>query len=380
MSPVSRFDDIRPYNDQEIPAAMQRLAKEPLLDHISSWVFPEKPADKLRELMLAVKNIDEFQQKVIRSILISIIEKTMSEFSYSGQEYLQPGKGILYISNHRDIVLDTALLQLVLYLNGLPTTEISFGSNLMQLPQIIDLGKSNKMFKVFRKEGNMRDLIKHSRHLSDYIRDRTGRGISMWIAQHEGRSKDGNDKTDPGLLRMLSLSGKSNALENLASLNIQPLSVTYEIEPCDISKVKEEYLKSLHGSYTKDPGEDLASIVTGITQYKGKVHMSLCPPVTAEDMEPFAHLQQGAFFREIAALINRRIYDGYKLYGINYAACDLLSGKQEFIEHYTDEDLKLLEQREILLTDQEPAWREAMIKMLRQLYATPVLNKKKEGL
>jgi hypothetical protein len=226
----------------------------------------------------------------------------------------------------------------------------------------------------------MRELIRHSRLLSDYIRDRTGRGISIWIAQHEGRCKDGNDVTDPGLLKMLSLSGKSNATGNLASLNILPVSVSYEIEPCDILKVKELYQRTLHESYTKAPGEDLVSIITGITQFKGRVHMTLCPPVTAEDMEPIASMPQGAFFREVAALINRRIYEGYKLYGINYAACDLLSGKQEFSEYYTDEDLKLLEQREILLADQESVSREIMKQMLRQIYAGPVLNKKKEGL
>ncbi|MEJ1730451.1 hypothetical protein SMA90_29415, partial [Escherichia coli] len=115
---------------------------------------------------------------------------------------------------------------------------------------------------------------------------RTGRGISIWIAQHEGRCKDGNDVTDPGLLKMLSLSGKSNATGNLASLNILPVSVSYEIEPCDILKVKELYQRTLHESYTKAPGEDLVSIITGITQFKGRVHMTLCPPVTAEDMEP----------------------------------------------------------------------------------------------
>ncbi|HOO43037.1 MAG TPA: acyltransferase [Bacteroidales bacterium] len=378
-APDKRFEDIRPYNDSEIPAAMQRLAANPLLDQVSAWLFPERPGETFRNMLRSVKTNSELLHQVMYPVVMSIIEKTTAGYTWEGESNIFADRGTLYISNHRDIVMDATLHQLILYKNNFPPGEISFGSNLMEFPILLDLGKSNKMYKVFRKSENMRQLVKNSRHLSDYMRDRISGGRSLWIAQHDGRSKNGIDKTDPGLLKMLSMSDKNDLIRALSSLNITPVAVSYEIEPCDILKVKESWQKIKDGRYVKAPGEDLVSIVTGITQYKGRVHTTLCPPVTEKDLVPYAGLSPSAFFNTLAGLIDNRIYRGYKLYGINYAAYDLITGRKEYGDYYTADDQKLLAQRELLLPQENREILASMTAMLRELYANPVKNKIKYG-
>ncbi|MFA5752485.1 MAG: 1-acyl-sn-glycerol-3-phosphate acyltransferase [Bacteroidales bacterium] len=374
-----QFDDIRPYDDSEIPQAMQRLAANPLLDQISSWLFPDRPAEEFRNRLRSVTTNDALQDQVMYPVMLSVIEKTTNGLSHEGYSYIHPDKSYLYISNHRDIVLDASLMQLVIHEKNIPTSEISFGSNLMESPLLRDLGKSNKMFKVCRKSDNIRQLVTNSIHLSDYIRDRISRGISIWIAQHDGRSKDGNDRTDPGLLKMLLLGSGKDLIKSIASLNITPVSVSYEIEPCDILKVKESWQKKEEGIYVKAPGEDLVSIVTGITQYKGKVHITVCPPVTEKDLAPYAHLNPSSFLKTVANLIDNRIYRGYNLYGINYAAYDLITGRKEYRDYYTVDDQKLLAQRELLLPQENREILASMTDMLRHMYANPLKNKIKSG-
>ncbi len=374
-----QFEDLRPYNDSEIPQAMERLAANPLLDQASVWLFPDRPAEEFRHMLRSVKTNGELQKRVMYPVFKSVIDKTTNGLTYHGNPEKDPDKGAVYISNHRDIVLDASLQQLIIYENNITPAEISFGSNLMEYPLLLDLGKSNKMYKVFRKSDNMRQLVKNSEHLSDYMRDRISRGISLWIAQHDGRSKDGNDITDPGLLKMLALSGGKDIIQSLSFMNIIPVAISYEIEPCDILKVKETWRKKTEGTFSKNPGEDLVSIVTGITQYKGRVHITFCPPITEKDLAPYALFSRSEFLKKVAALIDQRIYDGYKLYGINYAAYDLITGHKKFQEYYTIEDQKLLAQRELLLPHDNEDVLASMTDMLRHIYANPLKNKIKSG-
>ncbi len=378
-TPDKRFEDIRPYNDSEIPAAMQRLAANPLLDQVSAWLFPDRSTEEFRNMLRSVRTNSQLQERVMYPVFKSVIEKTTSGLTFHGNPERDPDKGALYISNHRDIVLDATLQQLIIYENNITPAEISFGSNLMEYPLLLDLGKSNKMFKVFRKSDNMRQLVKNSRHLSDYMRDRISRGISLWIAQHDGRSKDGNDITDPGLLKMLTLSGGNDTIQSLSFMNIIPVAISYEIEPCDILKVTESWKKKNRGFYIKSPGEDLVSIVTGITQYKGRVHITICPPITEEELTPYSRLSPSLLLKKAASLIDKRIYNGYRLFGTNYAAYDLLNGKSLYKEYYTPDDLKILAQREMLLKERNESVLDSMTRMLRSIYANPVKNKIKYG-
>ena len=231
----NKFDDIRPYYDSEIPEAMQRIAKDPLFPILSSYVFPEKTSSEVAEMVRKIKTIREFQLEIMNPANMAIGRNSISKLSYSGFENINPGKAYIYLSNHRDIMLDAALLQTILIDNGLETTEITFGANLMQGQLVIDVGKSNKMFKVERPGGNMRDFFRASVHLSDYMRTCiTQRKESMWIAQRNGRTKDGVDRTDQGIINMFRMSAPKDMSKtgSVAELHLLPVAISYEWEPC----------------------------------------------------------------------------------------------------------------------------------------------------
>ena len=236
------FDDIRPYTDQEIPAAMQRIADSSMLPILVSYVFPDMSTDEIKRMLCSFKTIKDFQMGVMYHVNRQVISQSISEFTFGGLEQLEKGKPYLFVSNHRDIMLDASLLQNVLVGEGLETSQITFGANLMMNPLVIDIGKSNKMFKVERPGGNAKDFYKGSLHLSQYIRNViVDEKESVWIAQRNGRTKDGNDQTDQGIIKMFCMSKQENKIEALSELNIVPISVSYEWESCDILKAIELY-------------------------------------------------------------------------------------------------------------------------------------------
>ena len=338
MERETRFDDIRPYWDEEIPAAMQRIVQDPNFPPVAQYVYPDRTVDGVKEIMLKCRNIYEFQTTVMKQVNEQVIERTTNGLSYGGMEHLDTSKRYLFVSNHRDIVLDSCLLMYILHNNGHKIGEITFGSNLMRGQMVIDIGKSNKMFKVERG-GTPRQMYLNSLHLSDYIRYAiTEKGESVWIAQRNGRTKDGIDRTDQGLIKMFGLSGSKDRVKALAELNIVPVSVSYEWESCDILKALELYASRDGKPYVKKPGEDLNSILTGITQPKGRVHMELCEPISAEDLSAIPSDYADAQFRHsVADLMDKRICGAYRLYPNAYIAHDLRSGKKEYSDHYTRE-------------------------------------------
>lgn len=329
------FDDIRPYYDSEIKSAMNRIADSEFFPLLSSYVFPDSDVDQVRELVRGIDNIRDFQQKIMYQANCRIIANTISEFTYSGVENISHGAQHLYVSNHRDIMLDASLLQNILIDNDLDTTEITFGANLMQSEIVVDIGKSNKMFRVERPSGNMREFYIASKHLSEYMRTTLcRRGQSIWIAQRNGRSKDGLDRTDPGIINMFTMSGSSDKVSSLVDLNILPIAVSYEWESCDILRAVELFARS-QGPYVKREGEDLNSILQGILQYKGSVHFEFCKPITAEDLKPCREMTSNEVNRYVASLIDSRICSGYRLMPNNYIAHDMLSGSDNYSTHYT---------------------------------------------
>ena len=236
---------------------------------------------------------------------------------------------------------------------------------------VVDIGKSNKMFRVERPGGNMREFLRASRHLSDYIRDSVaGRGQSVWIAQRNGRTKDGIDRTDQGIINMFRASGTGDMAGSIAGLNIVPVSVSYEWEPCDILKTVELYARQ-SGPYIKKPGEDIESILTGIRQPKGRVHFSICKPVTEHDLDKFRDLRPNDFNRQVATLIDRRICSSYRLYPGNWVAHDILSGTGSFHTRYTESDKAALLRRMSLL-DSCPGDADVLRSIFLGIYAGPV--------
>lgn len=334
MYTPNQFDDIRPYYDSEIPAAMQNIVQSNFFGLLCTYVYPDRNPADVRQMMLSFRTVRDFQLEVMRCVNEQVIRRSITEFTYSGVERLDARQRYLFVSNHRDIMLDACLLQYILYKNGHETSEITFGANLMSSPLVIDIGKANKMFRVERG-GNMKDFYLSSRHLSDYIRYcLTEKSQSVWIAQRNGRTKDGMDRTDQGIVKMFCMSCQEDKIKALADLHIVPVAVSYEWESCDVLKALELY-ESRSGHYVKKPGEDLNSILTGIVQPKGRVHFSVCQPLSVQDLQQFDSCTSNDYHRQVARLLDARIRQGYHLTPNNYIAHDLRYGQQRFADHYT---------------------------------------------
>ena len=373
MTMTTKFDDIRPYVDDEIQEAMNRIADSELLPGLARFVFPEKELSEVQKLLRGYTNIHDFQIGVMFAFNQQVISRTIDKFTYNGIEHLDSAKSYLFISNHRDIVMDSSLLQYLLHLEGFRTTEITFGSNLMSSQLIIDIGRSNKMFKVMRGE-NPRDFYKTSMHLSEYIRHAiTERNESIWIAQRSGRTKDGNDATDQGILKMFCMSGGKDAVQALHALNLVPVAISYQYEPCDFFKTRELYLSRNGTKYIKEKNEDLHSVLTGITQFKGSVHISICEPLREDELQLSASEKSANnFFKNVANLIDRRIYNNYKLFDTNYIAHDLRSKTNTFATRYTPQSKEQFVQRYHQILNKFDADKEIAGQIFLGIYANSV--------
>ncbi len=364
---------MRPYRDDEVPAAMARIAAHPSFTMLSSYLFPGTPVEEVRALLLSFRSIADFQVGVMKAFNEQVIARSTTEFTFGGAEKIDPDKRYLFVSNHRDIVLDSSLMQYALYLSGLDTTEITFGANLMQGQLIIDIGKSNKMFRVERAGVTPRDFYNSSLLLSEYLRYTIlQKRQSVWIAQRNGRTKDGVDRTDQGIVKMFGMSGGGDRVAALSELNIIPVSVSYEWEPCDELKALELYVTSSGGSYIKKPGEDLNSILTGLMQPKGRVHIEFCDPVTEEDLRAFDDVPNVQFHRKVANLLDRRICAAVNLYPNNYIAHDLRYGQRAFEDRYSDEQMLRFDERLESLNKYQDADTERLKDIFLGIYSNPI--------
>jgi len=371
----TKFDDMRPYIDAEIPAAMQRIAQSEYLKPICDFVYPGKDIEEIKKDLLSFTTIKDFQETIMYQVNHQIIETTINHFSFDGIHHVDIQKKYLYISNHRDIMLDASLLQQAFHHNGFPRTEITFGSNLMSSQLMIDIGKSNKMFKVTRG-GNSREFYDHLLRLSQYIRYAiTEKGESVWMAQRNGRTKDGNDITDPGVIKMLCMSDNSDLVQSIGVLNIVPVAVSYQWEPCDFFKTRELYLSRDGVKYEKQGEEDLISILTGITQQKGNVHFCLCQPIEKEIYADLANELPNTFFKKIAQRIDERIYQNYHLWNTNYIAHDIRSGTNHYAAHYTSDEKDIFIQRLNQVLNQIDGDKEIISSIFLNIYANPVDKK-----
>ena len=370
----NKFDDIRPYNEEEFPSAMQRIAHSEAFPLLASFVYPKASLESVRERICSFKTIREFQHDTMWNVNEQIIARSTTEFTGAGLEKLSRDKHYLYVSNHRDIVLDACLLQYFLVKNGFETTEITFGANLMQHPVVIDAGKSNKMFRVERPGGDLKEFYRASMHLSEYIRYTIKeKGESVWIAQRNGRTKNGIDATDQGIIKMFCMSEPKDKIKALAELNIVPVSVSYEWESCDILKALELY-ESQNRPYTKKPGEDLNSILTGILQPKGRVHFQICDPITERNLAAFENLTKNEYHRAVATLIDKRINAAYRLYPNNYIAHDMLYGNTKYRNKYTEEEYQAFANRLSELDQYDTCDIERLKEIFISIYANPVNN------
>ena len=375
---TSEFDDIRPYYDAEISSAMSRIARSDVFPVLASWIFPGRDLEDVRRMVLSFKTIKEFQFGVMIPVNRQIIERSITELTFRGFEKLNPDMQYLFVSNHRDIMLDASLLQYLFAQRERDTTEITFGANLMTKGLITDIGKSNKMFRVERG-GKLKDFYMSSRHLSDYIRyTLTDKKQSVWIAQRNGRTKDGDDHTDQGIIKMFCMSCPEDKIKALSQLHIVPVSISYEWESCDVMKAIELYESRLE-KYIKKPGEDLTSILTGIIQHKGRVNFTLGDEVTEDDLIQYDSCTNNDYHRLVAQLLDERINGAYKLYPNNYVAQDIRHGQTRFAAYYTPSDkMKFMKYMECL-NDYDVDDIDILKDFFLGIYANPVSNKIKLG-
>ena len=376
MVDLSEFESISPYTDAEAAEALSKLAEYPLLARVSQQFFPEESPDFLKNLLKSIKTIDEFQVLVMRKFVRWVLEHTAKNFSYDGISNIDPAKKFLALSNHRDIILDPAITQLVLYNNGIPMTEIAVGDNLITNKTIEYLIRSNRMIKVVRGI-TARELYLSSQLLSKYIRlNITEQRSSIWLAQRQGRTKNGYDVTEQGLLKMLDMSGTGDFLQNYSELNITPMSISYEIEPCDILKARELVISRKH-KYVKAEGEDLNSIMVGIMSQKGNIHLNIGTPLTQEEIAEAAQCDKNDRYQKIRHAVDLRVIEGYKLWKNNYIAYDIANHSFKYSDRYDRVDLEqFVSYMEHQLDTVEPEInREDLRRIFLDIYANPVVTK-----
>ncbi len=376
MVDLSEFEGISPYTDAEAAEALSKLAEYPLLSRVSQQFFPEESPEFLKNLLKSIKTIDDFQTLVMSKFVRWVLEHTAGTFTYDGIENIDPQKRFLALSNHRDIILDPAITQLVLFENGIPLAEIAVGDNLVSNKTIEYLLRSNRMIKVVRGI-TARELYLSSQLLSRYIRlNITEQRSSIWLAQRQGRTKNGYDVTEQGLLKMLDMSGTKDFQQNFEELNIIPMSISYEIEPCDILKARELVI-SRKRKYVKAEGEDFNSIMSGIMNYKGDIHLSIGKPLTSEEIAAASLCDKNDRYQMIRHAVDLRVIEGFRLWKNNYIAYDIANHSFKYSDKYDQADVeKFVSYMEHQLDTVEPEVnREDLRRIFLDIYANSVVTK-----
>lgn len=375
---MEKFDSIRPYNESEFAAAIKRITSHEYLPIVINSVFLNTNAEEYIENMKKYKTVRDFQHGFMRDAVENILKKTSTNFTYDGIDNVTKGSCNMFVSNHRDIALDAAILCYVFAINNLECFEVAIGNNLLQGDFVIDIAGVNKMFKIMRSS-NAKDLYRDSVLASEYMRHVINdKKESVWIAQRNGRTKDGNDKTELGVLKMFSLGNDKPFVENFEEINITPIAISYEYEPCDFLKTMELYISSFQ-KYVKEPGEDLRSIIAGIMQPKGQINISVTPSITREELEYCDQFEKNAKFTTLAEIMDKRIYKAYKLYKNNYIAHDILNNANTYAEFYSKEEKEFFLNYMRNGLSKLPCAKEENMKELEEIflkiYANPVENK-----
>lgn len=378
-----QFKDIAPFDDgPDFHSHIETLVAEPLFEHAVRWVMPDVDYPAFGQHLLSVHTQEEFQLKVMIPFLEQLEKATTAGITCDGIENYDPTKNYVLISNHRDIVLDAAFLNLALVRGGRSTSEVAIGNNLLIMPWIDQLVRINKSFIVKRDTG-MRGALEAARHLSEYIHYAIARKHqSLWIAHREGRAKDSDDRTQEGLIKMFTLAGGDTPIGNIRNLNLLPVSISYEYDPNDYLKVREFLLKRRNPDFRKSPHDDLLSMETGIMQYKGRVHFQLTECINPElDMlAPDMHRSQVC--GKVCEIVDNHIHCNYKLYPINYVAYDLLHKTHRFADQYTEADVDAVNRRLATQLDKITDIPDITVdemnfmrEMALTMYSNPLLNK-----
>lgn len=341
---LSKFDGIRPFNPEELPAVYERLLEDTQFRQVIAYILPGAPLEAVRQKMMACRTNLDFQFAFCYDFLNGLLKKTSAGIDMD-RAAIDKKKRYTFVSNHRDIVLDSAFLDKLLIDAGFDTTcEIAIGDNLLSLPWVKDLVRVNKSF-IVRRGLSPRETLAASRTLSEYMHFVINeKNDNIWIAQREGRAKDSNDRTQPAILKMMAMGGQGSVVERLAGLHIVPLSISYEYDPCDFLKAAEFQLKRDVEGWKKSAHDDVVSMQTGIMGYKGRIHYHCSPCIDDYLYGEAAGLPKTDVFDAVAAHIDKEIHRNYCLFPINYVALDMLGGTVLHNDKYTLEDKAVFEQ------------------------------------
>lgn len=376
------FKDIAPYDDNDFKATMARLVKEPGFENAIRYVMPAADYEQLVQNLLQIDNKEDFQKKVMFGILLMLENKTTAGVTDSGLETLSPDRNVLFITNHRDIVLDASFLGLAMIRKGIRAQEVALGDNLLIYDWIEDLVRLNKGI-IVKRNLRLTKALEAAKQLSGYIHYCIGdKHESVWIAQREGRAKDSNDVTQESVIKMLALAGEADGfVDRLLELNITPTSISYEYDPNDYLKAREFLAKKRDPEFKKSQRDDLLSMETGILQFKGRVHFAIGQCINRE-LGEMRHLTDKVdIVRRVCALIDREIHLGYRIYPINYIAYDRVNGTSRFASEYTDEDEARFDEYlsrqldKVDLPDICKEERDFMETRILEMYANPLRNR-----
>lgn len=371
------FKDIRPFEPEELPEAIDRIFSSEQFRTILPYIFPEIPIEMLHKKMKEVKNSMEFQRAFSYHFVYWVLNKTSKSVSFNC-DAIDKSKHFTFLSNHRDIVLDSAILDVLLIDAGFDTScEIAIGDNLLSLPWVKDLVRVNKSFIVERGL-SPRQMLIASKRLSNYMHFvMTNKSENIWIAQREGRAKDSNDRTQEALLKMLTIGGEGSLADKLKEMHIVPLAISYEYDPCDYLKAMEFQLKRDNPEYKKSAQDDILSMQTGIMGYKGRIHYHCAECIDSFLESLDSELSKNDFYAVVAQHIDQQIHANYRLFANNYIALDLLENNNQYSNYYTHEEKQTFEDyiagqlNKIQIENKDEAYlRERILTM----YANPVIN------
>jgi len=372
------FDEIRCFNNEEVQVVLERLTNEKQFMKVLSTIYPLLPKEHIKQRLLSFRSNYAFQKEMVYPFLQYLEANMTKGINLNGLDKIDVAKPYLYISNHRDIILDSAFLCDKLIERGMNTVEIAIGDNLLIFPWIEDLVRVNKSF-IVKRGLSARQILESSQRLSAYIAHTINdKKQSIWIAQREGRAKDSNDRTQESLLKMFNMSGSGNFTENLAKLNICPLSISYEYDPCDYLKAKEMQLRRDEPCFKKQPQDDLLNMQTGVMGYKGKVVYEITGDINRE-LEAIANKtsNRNEQIELVAKLIDKRIHANYSIFAINKIAYDLIKSESRFENEYTTMeklDFEKYLSLQIAKIDIENRDDDFLMSKLLEMYANPLIN------
>lgn len=372
------FEEIRSYKNEEVHGVLERLCNEKQFMKVLSTVYPLLPKEVIKQRLMTFQTNYAFQKEMVFPFLQYLEATKTTGISLNGLDKINVSNSYLYISNHRDIILDSAFLCGKFIEKNMDTVEIAIGDNLLIFPWIEDLVRVNKSFIVKRGLG-ARQILESSKRLSAYIAKTIDENQSIWIAQREGRAKDSNDRTQESLLKMLNMYGSGSFIENLLKLNICPLSISYEYDPCDFLKAKEMQLHRDNSCYKKNPQDDLLNMETGVMGYKGKVVYEITGDINKDlrkiEAETSGRNEQITLVTE---LIDKRIHSNYNISANNKIAFDTLKESKNFTNEYTSTEKQEFE-RYISLQIKKIEIENKDVTFLRtkilEMYANPLINK-----